>query len=159
MSAAPASITAATYQRLSAELAELTGPKRAAIADALFVARQAGKIEENADYTAVKEEERLLEDRIAYLVDLLSGAQVIEKVEGADTVVVGSTVTIRFAGDDEDETETYLVGDAAERGDGVEVCTPASPLGKALLGAVPGDTVSYLTPTRTKLTVEVVAIA
>lgn len=152
------SITAATFERLSAELAELTGPRRDAIAQQVLVARQAGKIEEGSDYTAVKEEERLLEDRISVIQATLHDATVLGQVTGSDTVVVGSSVTVLFDGDDADDAEVYLIGDTAERAGGVEVCTPGSPLGKVLLGARAGDVVTYRPPLATAISVTVVAI-
>lgn len=54
---------------------------------------------------------------------------------------LGSLVTLRFAGDE--ETQDYLIGLVEQSGGGVEVITPTSPLGSVLLGARPGDQLSY----------------
>jgi transcription elongation factor GreA len=61
--------------------------------------------------------------------------------ENGDYHAAGSIVEVRFAGDD--ETERYLVGSIEERHEELEVVSPGSPLGSALLGAAPGETRSY----------------
>jgi len=71
-------------------------------------------------------------------------------------VAAGSIVTIRYEGDD--DTERYLLGSIEERHDDLDVISPGSPLGAALVGHVAGDTVSYETPTGAQLNVELVAV-
>ena len=56
----------------------------------------------------------------------------------------GSVITIRYEGDS--DTETYLLGSIEERRDGMEIMSPTSPLGTALMGHRPGDTVEYVAP-------------
>lgn len=73
-----------------------------------------------------------------------------------DTVQVGSRVTIRFGGDA--EAEPFLVGVLEEAGGKVEVITPASPLGKALLGARSGDEVAYRAASGVALTATLVDV-
>lgn len=80
-----------------------------------------------------------LDARIASVHEKLS-APPAHRTAG-DTVQVGSRVSLRFGG--EDEVEVFLVGVLEEAGGAVEVITPASPLGKALLGARSGDEVVY----------------
>jgi transcription elongation factor GreA len=65
-------------------------------------------------------------------------------------------VSIRYEGDD--DVERYLIGSIEERHDDLDVISPSSPLGEALIGASPGDTVSFTAPTGAELQVEVVAI-
>ena len=69
---------------------------------------------------------------------------------------IGSHVTIKFS--DDDETQEFLIGLVEQAGPGVEVITPTSPLGTVLLGARPGDEVSYRVG-RGTMTVTLVAIA
>jgi transcription elongation factor GreA len=78
-------------------------------------------------------------------------------VEGgsADVVAPGTVVEIRM--DDDDDTMQYLVGSIEERHDTFEVLSTSSPLGQALMGASPGDVVSYDGPRRT-FSVEVVRV-
>lgn len=74
----------------------------------------------------------------------------------SDTVQVGSRVTLRFGG--EPEVEPFLVGVLEEAGGKVEVITPASPLGKALLGARSGDEVAYRAASGATLTATLVDV-
>ncbi len=75
----------------------------------------------------------------------------------ATAAEVGSLVTIRFP--DDDETQEYLIGLVEQAGSGVEVITPTSPLGAVLLGARPGDQVSYRVASGATMTVTLVDIA
>ncbi len=93
--------------------------------------------------------------RIAHLANLLENAVIVEDA-ATDEVQPGVVVSIRYEGDD--DVEKYLLGSIEERVEGVEVMSPGSALGQALLGAKAGDTVEYETPTGAKLKVEVVAI-
>jgi transcription elongation factor GreA len=70
---------------------------------------------------------------------------------------VGSLVTLQF--EDDEESQQYLIGLVEQAGSGVEVITPTSPLGAVLIGASPGDQVSYRVATGATLTVKLVAIA
>ncbi|MGC8481263.1 MAG: GreA/GreB family elongation factor, partial [Acidimicrobiales bacterium] len=88
-----------------------------------------------------------MEARIRQLQTLLAEAVVIEGGElSTDTVTPGVVVTLRYDGDDEDDTLEYLVGSIEEKRPGVEVVSPTSPLGQALLGAKVGHTVEYQAP-------------
>ncbi len=93
--------------------------------------------------------------RIAHLNAIL-GNHVIVEAGGSDEVRTGSVVTIRYEGDD--DTERYLLGSIEERSDDLEVVSPGSALGEAMMGKKAGDTVSYETPTGATLNVEIVSI-
>jgi transcription elongation factor GreA len=151
----PVRLSADALARLQVELAELKGPRRAELRDAVLAARQMGSIVENGDYTAAKEEERLVEDRISHVEDLLRRAVPVTE-DGAGTVVPGAVVEVRFDGDD--GTETYLFGEAAERSQW-PVCTPESPLGRALAGARVGARLRYRIPSGATLTFDVVSVS
>jgi transcription elongation factor GreA len=96
-----------------------------------------------------------MEARIRQLQTMLVTARVIDRQAGGDVVEAGSVVAIRYAGDD--ATERYLVGSIEERRDGLEVISPASPLGQALLGRRAGERVTYEAVGRT-LDVEIVTV-
>ena len=143
------------YNRLSAELEELTTVGRVEIANAIEAARALGDLSENGDYHAAKDAQGHMEARIRKLQGLLDNAEIVEAA-ASDAVVIGSVVAIRYEGDD--DVERYLVGSIEERREGIEVASPESPLGAALLGHKAGDTVEYETPTGAKLKVELVEV-
>jgi len=148
-------LSQAAYDRIKAEHEHLTTTWRLDIARKIEAARELGDLSENGDYHAAKEEQGKQEGRIAHLANLLENAEIVE-AGGADEVVPGVVVGIRYEGDD--EVERYLLGSIEERVEGVEVMSPGSALGQALLGRAAGDTVSYETPTGATLSVEIVSI-
>jgi transcription elongation factor GreA len=77
---------------------------------------------------------------------LLKSATVVESEGGDGSVAAGSTVTLRYDGDEEDDVQTYFVGSIEERRGDTLVVSPSAPLGKALLGKRAGDTVEYEAP-------------
>jgi transcription elongation factor GreA len=131
-------LTAAQKRELEAELAELEGPRRAAVVQAIATARGFGDLSENFEYHAAKNEQGLLERRITILRDRLRNALLIDEVAAAASgvVTVGSTVEI------EDEHGERMTVDISSVG-GV---SPESPLGSALLGTKVGDEVDVPAP-------------
>jgi transcription elongation factor GreA len=149
-------LTQATFDRLKAEHEELTTHGRTDIARKIQSARELGDLSENGDYHAAKEEQGKMEARIRHLNGLLESAEIVESAE-SDVVTTGSVVTISYEGDDDEER--YLIGSIEERHEDLEVISPSSPLGKALLGADVGDIVTFQAPSGVSLQVEVVDIA
>jgi transcription elongation factor GreA len=142
------------HQRLTDELAERSGPTRRQISELIERARELGDLSENGDYHAAKHEQGLNEARVRQLEATLKHAVVVESTAG-DKVDTGTVVDVLMEGDE--EPSTYLIGSIEERGSGYDVISPGSPLGKALLGHIPGDVVTYEAPSG-KLSVEVVAV-
>jgi transcription elongation factor GreA len=142
------------YDRLQEELAERSGPRRLEISAWIERAREHGDIKENADYDAAKNEQGLNEARIRQLEATLKAAVVVESTS-VSKVEAGTLVEVRMEGDD--ETSTYLIGSIEERGSGYDVMSPGSPLGKALLGHAPGETVTYEAPAGS-FAVEIIAV-
>jgi transcription elongation factor GreA len=133
------------YDRLRAELDDLTTRGRIEVAEKIERAREQGDLSENGDYHAAKDEQGHMEGRIRQLEALLENVEIIEKpAEGV--VGPGSIVTIVYEGDSDEDAERYLVGHIEERRDGLDVISPTAPLGAALLGAQRGDTVSFEAP-------------
>lgn len=142
------------HQRLSDELAERSGPTRRQISEWIERARELGDLKENGDYHAAKNEQGLNEARVRQLEAMLKHAVIVETTT-AEKVEAGTVVEVRMEGDD--EPSTYLVGSIEERGTGYDVISPASPLGKALLGHSAGDVVTFEAPAGT-FDVEIIAI-
>jgi len=97
-----------------------------------------------------------MEGRIQHLARILRDAVIVEAGTSDGTVTPGCVVTIRYDGDD--DTETYLLGSIEERREGVEIMSPGSVLGEALIGKRAGESVEYDTPTGARLKVEVVSV-
>jgi transcription elongation factor GreA len=148
-------LSQAAYDRLQAEYEDLTTRGRVEIARKIEAARELGDLSENGDYHAAKEEQGKMEGRIRQLSMMLENAEILQADNG-EHVSHGSVVAIRYAGDD--EVERYLIGSIEERHDDLEVISPSSPLGEALIGAGPGDSVTFTAPTGAELQVEIVSI-
>lgn len=144
------------YDRLRAEFEQLTTVGRVDIARKIEAARELGDLSENGDYHAAKDEQGKMETRIAQLSALLNNCRIVEAGDGT-TVAVGSVVTVAHGGDP-DDVETYLVGSIEERHDGLDVISPASPMGAAIIGADVGDTVSFESPAGGTLSVQIVSL-
>jgi transcription elongation factor GreA len=138
-------LTPETYERLQAELDDLTSRGRVEIAQAIEAARALGDLSENADYHAAKDSQAKMESRVRQLQALLGSAVIVEGGAGDDGVVsAGTVVSLRYEGDE--HVERYLVGSIEERRDDVSVVSPGSPLGQALMGHRSGETVEYEAP-------------
>jgi transcription elongation factor GreA len=133
----PEPLTRAQKEQLETELAELEGPKRAAMVEAIATARSFGDLSENFEYHAAKNEQGLLERRITILRDRLDRAVLVdEDAAKGDTVGVGSKVEV------EDEQGAKLQIEISSVG-GV---SPDSPVGRALMGTKVGEEVEIQAP-------------
>jgi transcription elongation factor GreA len=128
-------LSSAQREALEAELAELEGPRRKAATEAIARAREFGDLAENFEYHAAKNEQGLLEARIAKLRARLHSAVTVEH-DTDDHVGVGSIVEIADEDGETMEVEISAVGGVA----------PDSPLGAALMGAGVGDVVEVAAP-------------
>ena len=120
---------------LEAELAELEGPRRREITEAIARAREFGDIAENFEYHAAKNEQGLLERRIHILKDRLHHAVTVEH-QTDEHVGVGSIVEVEDGDGEKMEVEISAVGGVS----------PDSPLGRALMGVGVGDVVDVEAP-------------
>ncbi len=139
-------LTRTTFERLQAELEDLTTRGRVEIARAIEAARALGDLSENGDYHAAKDTQGKMESRIRQLQATLSKALLVDDAaaSSSDTVAAGTVVAIRYEGDD--DVERFLVGSIEERHDDLSVVSPGSPLGRALIGRSPGEVVEYEAP-------------
>jgi transcription elongation factor GreA len=143
------------HERLKAELEERTTSRRRELSLAIERAREYGDIKENADYDAAKNEHGLNEARIRQLEQMLKNAVVIDASTSGDVVEAGTVVDLRYQGDD--DVLTYLVGSIEERNEKYDVLSTNSPIGMAILGKGPGETVTYQGPKR-EMSVTVVSV-
>ncbi|MGC5628647.1 transcription elongation factor GreA [Georgenia sp. Z1344] len=144
-------LTQDAYDRLTAELEELSGPGRQEIAERIEQARSEGDLKENGGYHAAREEQGKQEARIQQLTALLRVAQVGEPPADDGVVEPGMVITASIAG----KKRTFLLGsrEAAEGLD-IEVFSESSPLGQAVLGRSAGESTSYEAPNGATITVE-----
>jgi transcription elongation factor GreA len=130
-------------KRLKAELEDLRGPRREALAKRLRHAVQQGDLSENADYIAAKEEQGFLEGRILELETLLREAVIVENGANGDEVGIGSTVVVSVDGGDRETFQLVGVAEARPREGRI---SHESPIGMALMGHHVGETVRASTP-------------
>jgi len=135
-------LTQEAYDRLKAELAELTGPARTEIAKKIDAARQEGDLRENGGYHAAREEQGKMEARIRQLQQLLDTAIIGETPPDDGIVEPGMVVTVEMFGDE----ETFLLGSREISDDSIQVFSEKSPIGAAVNGHSVGETVTYATP-------------
>jgi transcription elongation factor GreA len=143
----PTKLTRATHERLVAELEDLTTRGRVEIAQQIEAARALGDLSENGDYHAAKDAQGKMETRIRQLQAMLKRVEIVDETGSDDgSVSLGSTVTLRYEGDEEDDTQTFFVGSIEERQGDLPVISPSSPLGQVLIGRAAGDAVEYEAP-------------
>jgi transcription elongation factor GreA len=138
-------LTPEGYEKLKQEIEFLSNDKRREVADRIREAREFGDIAENAEYDDAKNEQALLEQRIAKLEERLRDARVLEKGEvKSDVVSVGSRVRLRDI--DAGKTFEYHIVGSAEADPAELRLSNESPVGKAIMGRKKGETVDVSTP-------------
>lgn len=140
-------LTQESHDRLKAELDQLIA-NRPVIAAEINDRREEGDLRENGGYHAAREEQGQQEARIRQLQDLLNNAKVGEAPTQSGVALPGSVVTVYYDGDESD-TETFLIATRQEGihdEDELEMYSPNSPLGGALLNAKVGEERSYTVP-------------
>jgi transcription elongation factor GreA len=138
-------LTPEGYEKLKQEIALLRGDKRREVAERIRVAREFGDIAENAEYDDAKNEQAMLEHKIAQLEDRLLTARVITKKEiSKDTVSIGSRVRLRDVA--AKQTFEYHIVGSAEANPAENKLSNESPVGKAIMGHKKGETVEVTAP-------------
>ncbi len=135
-------LTPAALRKLEDELAHLTSTGRDEIVKRIAEARSHGDLKENAEYDTAKNDQGLMEARIRQITHLIENAKIIEAANSG-VVTVGTIATV--VDDDGDEME-FFVAPAENKLPGMVLASPDSPLGAALMGAAPGDRVTYAAP-------------
>src|SRR6201994_1451663 len=141
------------YDRLKAELDHLSGTGRIDIAKKIEAARDEGDLKENGGDHAAKDEQGQIEARIILLQHILENARVGAPPRADGVVGPGMTVTIRFVKDDDEVT--FLLASREESGSPIDVYSPKSPLGAAIMGKKVGEKATYSLPNGRASTVEI----
>jgi transcription elongation factor GreA len=138
-------LTPEGFKKLKEEIEYLSSDKRREVADRIRVAREFGDIAENAEYDDAKNEQALLEHRIAVLEERMRAARVIEKKEiSKDIVSIGSHVKLRDM--DAKQTIEYHIVGSAEANPAEYKLSNESPVGKAIIGKKKGEVVEVSAP-------------
>jgi transcription elongation factor GreA len=138
-------LTQSGFEKLTATIEELETVKRREVADRIKAAREFGDISENSEYDDAKNEQALLESRIARLKEQLRSARVIDTSDiPKDVVSIGSKVKVKYVADG--ETDEYEIVGSAEADPANNRLSNESPVGKAVLGHKKGDVVEVAAP-------------
>ena len=153
-------VTHEGYKKLEQELDTLRTVKRKEVAEKIKVARGYGDLSENAEYDAAKEEQAIVEARIADLEATLKVARLIDDNDlSQDTVSIGMRVKILAVGDDEDEAEEYDITGSTEADMDYNRISDESPVGSALIGHKAGDLVQVSLPNGNVVGYKVLAVS
>src|SRR3954462_11505950 len=138
-------LTPEGYEKLKQEIEFLSTAKRREVAERIKTAREFGDIAENAEYDDAKNEQAMLEHRIALLEERMRDARVIEKSEiTSDVVSIGTHVRLKDV--DANETVEYHIVGSAEANPAENKLSNESPVGKAIIGKKKGETVEVTAP-------------
>ncbi len=128
------------YEKLQAEVKELRDVRRPAVVKAIEEALEHGDLKENAEYHAAKEQQKLIDQRLAELAEILGNAKIVDPSELEHSKVsFGSTVTLEDL--DSGEEVTYTIVGGCESDPDRGLISFHSPLAKQLLGKEEGDEV------------------
>ena len=156
MNSSPTWLTQEAYDRLQAELDNLINVERAAITKKIQDAREEGDLKENGGYHAAREEQGKNEGRVRQLTKMLETAQIGTPEIEEGIVSQGMVVTVNFP--DLDDTETFLLGSREEAAHtSIDVYSPTSPMGAAVLNQEVGTEISYETPSGKTLRIVIVS--
>ena len=148
-------LTPEGLENLKKEIEYLSTTKRREVAERIKEAREFGDISENSEYDDAKNEQAMLESRIATLEDKLRSASVIDAKElSADVVRVGSQVAVT---DDKGKALKYTIVGSTEANPSENKLSNESPVGKALIGHKVGEKVQVQTPSGSR-TVKIVKV-
>ncbi|MDQ2662275.1 MAG: transcription elongation factor GreA [Actinomycetota bacterium] len=148
-------LTQEAFDRLAAELEELSTHGREEIAKRIEAAREEGDLKENGGYHAAKDEQGKQEARIRQLTELLRHAEVGEAPESSGVVEPGTVISAIVAGDE----TTFLLGSREIAGDSeLDVYSEQSPVGAAIIGLKVGDRTAYTAPNGREIAVEITGV-
>ena len=140
--------------KLEEELHFLETEKRAEIGERIKVAREFGDISENSEYDDAKNEQGMMEARIAEISRILSEATVVNTPKRSNSVRIGSTVTVDMGG----RERVFTIVGGAESDAAAGKISNESPVGSVLLGHKKGDVVETTGPTGRKITMTILKL-
>lgn len=153
-------VTHEGYAKLEADLENLRTVRRKEVADKIKTARGYGDLSENAEYDAAKEEQAIVEARIADLEATLKIARIIDDSElSHDTVSIGMHVRILAEGDDLEDAEEYDITGSTEADLDLGRISDESPVGAALIGKKAGDVVEVNLPNGSQIEYKVLEVS
>ena len=141
----PQYVSAEGLKKLQAELDELRTTKRQEVADRIHAAMEFGDYSENSELEQAKNDQAFLEGRIMTLEQTIKNAVLIDETEKHDLVEIGSKVTVEADG----RKENYVIVGSAEASPAEGRISNESPVGRALMGHRPGETVRMSVPAGT----------
>ena len=152
-------MTSQGYEELKKELDELRTVKRKEISDKIRTARSFGDLSENSEYDEAKNEQAIVEAKIAKLEEQLKKARLIAHDQiSTETVSLGTLVTILDV--EFDEQMTYRIASSVESGRmAMETITDESPVGKALMGRKVGDEIEAVVPSGSRIKYKILDIS
>ena len=153
MNTASTWLTQESFDRLSAELVDRSGPMRSEITKKIELAREEGDLKENGGYHAAREEQGKNEARVRQLKQMLENAQIGTPPSDTGTIAIGHVVTVEFA--DGDSERFWLVSREEAVHSTMDVYSPDSPLGNAVMGKKQGDTSSFELPNGKEITIAI----
>ena len=137
-------LTSEGLKKLEDELDDLIVVKRKEVAQKIKEAREQGDLSENAEYDAAKDEQRDIEARIEEIEKILKNAEIVDEDEvSLDTINIGCQIKILDL--EFDEELVYKIVGSTEANSLKGKISNESPVGKALMGAKIGDTISVET--------------
>lgn len=137
-------LTQEAYDRLAAEFEERQGLIRADITKKIETAREEGDLKENGGYHAAREEQGKNEARIRQLKQIIENAEISTPPSDTSKIAIGHVVTVAFA--DGDEETFWLASREESQHATIDVYSPESPLGQAVLGKKVGDQTGFELP-------------
>ena len=148
-------LTPEGLKKLKDELDVLSTEKRREVAERIKEAREFGDISENSEYDDAKNEQAMLEAKIAQLEERLRDATVIDRDDvSTDAVALGSMITLETPAG----KATYQLVGSAESDPDENRLSNESPIGRAILGHKKGETVEVTTPRGSKLKFKIMEI-
>lgn len=137
-------LTQEGIEKFQEELDHLTSVRMEEIKVKLQEARAQGDLSENAEYDAAREEQAIVFERIQELQYILKNAVIIETDEKSEIIKIGSTITYKEVGSDEEQT--YIIVGSAEANPFEAKISNESPLAKSLMGRRAGERGIITTP-------------